>query len=319
MDSFQKVEVVDKRVVAKGITAFRVSAEGQLSDAPPGAHIDVRLPSGTIRQYSLTQVETTSPDHYEFAVLREQYGRGGSMELVDKVMPGDRLEITAPRSHFELETDHDRYLLLGGGVGVTPLIGMARALKAQSKAFTFHVCAKTAEHVAFKGELDATNGGRMRYAFSQDSDSFRLHLPSLLSSVDDSVQVYACGPQRFLKEIEDIATDWPAGRLRVEHFTNELEAIPDELSGDFNIKLNKSGKTLAVPSHKTILEVLAEAGVPAPSSCEEGVCGTCITKVLEGEIIHRDACLYDEEKDANTAIACCVSRGHPGSTIVLDL
>jgi len=320
MEAYRPVEVIAKEAVARGITAFRVAGAGPLPDSPPGAHIDVKLPSGTVRQYSLTQNQTRSPEHYEFAVLREQYGRGGSVEIVDRVERGDRLEITSPRSTFELDTSHSRYFLLGAGVGLTPLLGMARTLSQSGASFAFHICAKTAEHVPFKSELDAAPyASVVKYYFSQQNQSLRVHLPSLLSALFEDTQVYACGPERFLKEIERIASDWPAGRLRVERFTNELESLPDELSGAFSIELRKQGKTLAVPAGKSILDVLDEAGIPAPSSCKEGVCGTCVTNVLEGEIIHRDACLYDEEKEANTAIACCVSRGYPGSTVVLDL
>jgi len=320
MENYFPVEVVRKKAAARGITAFRVAAAGRLADSPPGAHIDVRLPSGTVRQYSLTQEQTAAPEYYEFAVLREQYGRGGSVEIVDRVECGDKLEITAPRSNFELDTSQARYFLLGAGVGITPLLGMARALDGIGARFSFHICAKTADHVPFKSELDASPyADAVKYYLSQDNQSLRVHLPSLLSAVYSDTQVYACGPDRFLKEIERLTAHWPAGRLRVERFTNELEELPDELSGEFTIELRKRGGQFAVPSGKSILDVLDEAGVPAPSSCKEGVCGTCIAQVLGGEIIHRDACLYDEEKEANTAIACCVSRGRPGSTVVLDI
>jgi len=320
MDGGRFVEVVWKEQVARDITAFRVADGRSLAPAPPGSHIDVCLPSGTVRQYSLIQEETRAPAHYEFAVLREADGRGGSVEIVDQVGQGDRIEISEPRSNFELDTSKPRYLLLGAGVGITPLLAMAQALQRVDADFVFHICAKTAHHVAFKDRIDASPyAGRVTYHFSEAAPSSRLRLKGLLASVPDDAQIYACGPDRFLDEIARLGADWPVGRLRVEHFVNTVEALPDELAGEFTVELRKSEFTLAVPADKSILEALVEAGIAAPSQCKEGVCGTCVIPVLAGEIIHRDACLYEEEHDENSAIACCVSRGHPGSTIVLDM
>lgn len=312
--------VVEKTEVARSIFRFLLQTAYPTPTGEAGSHIDVHLPSGLVRQYSLVSSNRGTRTTHEIAVLREEDGRGGSVELCDEVRIGHRLQISEPRSNFSLEPDRESYLLLGAGIGITPLLYMADELERSGARFSFHVCARTPEHVAFKSELDAADyAGRVTYHFSRTPESGRLDLPAFLRVVPADTQIYACGPSRFLDEIDESTPDWPAWRVRKERFSNELEEVPESQRGEFTIKLAKSNLVLSVPADKSVLEVLADAGVPTASSCREGVCGTCVTAVLSGEILHRDACLYDEEKEENTAMACCVSRGVPGTTVVLDL
>ena len=317
-------KVIEKSVVGKDVCAFTLAPlEGSFPPARPGAHIDVHLPDGSVRQYSLTRAarpgETTQPT-YEIAVLREANGRGGSAAMCDAVRAGDEVRISPPRNNFELEADKPFYLLLAGGIGVTPLLAMARELHARKADFQLHVCARTPDHVAFYDDLrQGALRDRAVFHFSETAPSSRLDLSVLLSAAPDGAQVYACGPQRFLAAVDDITCGWPVGRVRKERFSADPDTTAPEEGGVFSVRLARSAIEIEVPANKSLLEALNDAGVKTESSCREGVCGTCVAPVLSGDILHRDACLYDEEKAANTAIACCVSRGKPGATLVLDL
>ena len=317
-------KVIEKSVVGKDICAFVFAPlEGRFPPALPGAHVDVHAPGGPVRQYSLTRAarsgETTQAS-YEIAVLREPNGRGGSAAMTDTVRVGDEVRISPPRNNFELEPDKPFYLLLAGGIGVTPLLAMARDLHVRKAAFELHVCARTPYHAAFYDDL--CNGpfrDNTVFHFSETARPSRLDLAGLLAATPAGAQVYACGPQRFLAAVDDSTRGWPVGRVRKERFSADADAAAPEGGGAFSVRLARSAIEIEVPANKSLLEALNDAGVEMASSCREGVCGTCVAPVLSGDILHRDACLYDEEKAANSAIACCVSRGKPGATLVLDL
>lgn len=312
-------KVVKKSEVAKDIFSFVFKTQSPAPKGQAGSHIDVHL-GDMIRQYSLISSTGRPEAEYQIAVLREADGRGGSVKLCDTVCVGDEICISVPRNNFELELDRSYYVLLGAGIGVTPLIYMANVLQTLGKSFEFRISAQKPDRVAMKDVLDQSAfADKIQYHFSKVSSPNCLELEGCLEDVPERSQIYACGPTRYLDEITALTKGWPQWRVRMERFTNEVEALSDEDSGPFTVEFHRSGGNANVPSEKSLLDVMNDAGVSMASSCLEGVCGTCITPVISGDIIHRDACLYDEEKEDNTAMAPCVSRGRPGTTVVLDI
>lgn len=316
-----KVRVSEKYRVAENAFGFRLTGQEEpLPPADPGAHIDVHLPSGLVRQYSLT-TSGGAPEAYEIGVLREASGRGGSKELCDELAIGDDLVISAPRNNFALHPNHGRTVLLAGGIGITPLLSMARALQERGAEFDLHHCARSPEHAAFRErvaqELSAAN---VHYHYDEIAEANPLDIDGFIAGLGEGDHLYACGPAGFLEAVEQATSGWERGRFHCERFVANVAPLTAEESGAFNVRLAGSGREFVVPGDKSILEILQEAGLPLDFSCQEGVCGTCIAMVLEsGAILHRDSCLYPDERDANSAIALCVSRGAPGTTIVLDL
>lgn len=322
MSQIIKAEIVEKYEAAKDVFALTLRSEGLSSGAAKaaGAHIDVYLPSGIVRQYSLTGLKRDEPAMLTIAVLREAQGRGGSVELCDKINVGDTLQISLPRNTFALDTSQDDYRLLAGGIGLTPIIHMATELQELRRDFRLDICARSVENLPFRTFLDsAPFADRIVYHFSDGAVSSRLDLPSYIASIPPRAQLYACGPNRMIQEIEKLTAEWNIERVRTERFRNEQGPVSSSEDGEFTVQLARSGLTLLVPPGQTLLDVLNCAGIMTASSCLEGVCGTCITDVISGDIVHRDVCLYDEEKRANSAIAPCVSRAKPGTTLVLDL
>lgn len=322
MSDIVSATVIEKWQAARDIYAFTMAVERPeaIGDASPGSHIDVVLPSGEVRQYSLTGLSRDDPSRITIAVLREEQGRGGSIEMCDTFSVGDDVPISPARNTFALDYGRSDYRLLAGGIGLTPILSMAFALHEAGRSFQLDICTRSPADVAFKTMIEAMPfAHRIRYYHSAEPGDGRLDLPAYLAAIPPDAQLYACGPARMMDEIDEYTKGWDAQRLRTERFSNEVAELSAEESGVFTIELARSGRSFEIPEDKSILDVLNAEGISKDSSCLEGVCGTCITDVLSGDIIHRDACLYDEEKEANSAIACCVSRGKPGTTVVLDL
>lgn len=292
--------------------------ESAFAPAGAGAHIDVKLPSGLIRQYSL--VREPRDGVYEIGVLREEHGRGGSKELCDLVAVGDALEISGPRNNFPLEPGRARYLLIGGGIGLTPLLAMARSLHERGSPFDFHICAKTPETLPFRAEIERSAWAeRVFVHYSVGSAAERLDLPALLGATAPDTQVYICGPKRMLATADEITRSWMPSRLRTERFTPADVIISAEDQGSFEVVAARSGKRFCVAHDVSLLAALKLNGIAIDSSCHEGTCGTCVTPVLSGELVHRDSCLYDDERESGKLMAVCVSRARPGTELVLDV
>ncbi|MEM7570184.1 MAG: PDR/VanB family oxidoreductase [Pseudomonadota bacterium] len=313
--------VAHKERCARDVYALTLSVPPSAAPVTPGAHIDVSLPGGLMRQYS---VFDAAPDRrtLKIAVLREEEGRGGSKALCDDVYVGQTLTVSAPRNHFELVLDQKHYVLIGGGIGITPLFAMAHALASRAASFELHYCARARGDAALCEEIEVSPWApRAHFYFSEEGPSPRLDLPSLMRELRADASVYICGPERMLLESQDLAAalQWPAGKLRFESFSPVQAAVPRADTAAFRVRLSQSGEEFDVAADQTLLEALTGQGVDVPTSCTEGVCGSCITPVISGEIDHHDCCLYDEEKEANTAIAVCVSRGKTGGLLVLDL
>ncbi|MFD2739592.1 Rieske 2Fe-2S domain-containing protein [Sulfitobacter aestuarii] len=312
----QRVRVAEKVETGKGVIALRLEPlRGSLATFQPGAHIDVHLPNGLVRQYSLTNGPGQT-DHYRIGVKREAESGGGSAALHDQVQVGDVLAISAPRNNFPLRRDAVQTIFIAGGIGVTPLLSMARALQAQGLDFAFHYFVQSPEHAAFAGEMAGFGAALHLHAGLTPQDT-GTRLAELLATPGHARHVYLCGPGPMLEAARGIAADqgWPESAVHFEYFKNTRE-IDD--SSSFEIDLARSAMSLTVPAGRTILEVLRENGVDMPSSCEQGACGTCRVAVIEGEITHQDVYLSPGEKAEGKSIMTCVSRAASGR-LILDI
>jgi ferredoxin-NADP reductase/nitrite reductase/ring-hydroxylating ferredoxin subunit len=311
-----RVVVARKWETAERVAGFELESIGNpLPTYQPGAHIDVHLPNGLIRQYSLTNGPGEG-SVYRIGVKLEPGSRGGSSCLHETVREGDVLAISAPRNNFPLRRDSVKTILVAGGIGVTPLLAMAQTLARDGLDYKLHYFAQTDDHLAFAPVLDRLGDGVVRHLGLSPDDTGST-LTQLLAEYDGAYHVYVCGPGPMLEATRDIAADagWPDDAVHFEYFKNTTE-IDD--SSTFEISLARSALTLDVPGGKTILEVLRDNGVPMPSSCEQGACGTCSVNVLEGEPDHQDVHLNKSEKAAGNRIMTCVSRAK-SARLVLDI
>ena len=311
-----RVQVARKWKAAEGVTAFELeSLAGPLPTHQPGAHIDLHLPNGLVRQYSLTNAagEGTS---YRIGVKLEPASRGGSQCLHESVHTGDVLAISEPRNNFPLRRDATKTLLVAGGIGITPLLSMAQTLDHDGLAYELHYYAQSDEHLAFADVLDQLGDGLIVH-LGLSADETGLSLTHLLSNYEPRTHVYVCGPGPMLEATRRLASaaSWPDQAVHFEYFKNTTE-IDD--SSTFEISLARSALTLTVSSGETILEVLRANGVSMPSSCEQGACGTCAVTVLEGAALHQDVFLNQSERLAGDRIITCVSRAQ-SARLVLDI
>ncbi|QPL46096.1 oxidoreductase [Halomonas sp. A40-4] len=313
------VEVKARHEEALGIATFEL-ADPHGRPLPPfsaGAHIDVQVKEGVIRQYSLCN-HSEERDRYLIGVLRDEASRGGSVAMHDEIKEGDFLLISAPKNHFPLKPAKRTYLL-AGGIGITPLLCMAERLARTETDFALHYCARSAERMAFRERIEASSfADKAHFYLDDDTASPALDLEKLLGEPDADAQVYVCGPGGFIDAV--ISTGkrcgWPDEQLHTEYFAGAETASEDD--GSFEVRIASSGAAFTVPADKTVHQVLAENGIEIMVSCEQGVCGTCLTGVLEGEPDHRDLYLEDDEHAANDQFTPCCSRAK-SKTLVLDL
>jgi ferredoxin-NADP reductase len=292
----------------RGLT-LRAAGGGDLPEWQPGAHVDLILGEGLVRQYSLCG-DPADRQRWELAVLREPDGRGGSRYVHEKLAEGARLDAEGPRNHFRLDGS-PAYIFIAGGIGITPILPMIAAASAAGADWRLLYGGRRRESMAF---LDRLAGHGDRVSVCPQDTTGLLDL-GLLDTPRPGTLVYCCGPAPLLDAVEARCAGWPAGSLRVERFTAPEVTGPDH---DFDVELAATGKTVRVPSGVSILKAVEEAGVPVLSSCQEGTCGTCETVVLAGEPDHRDAVLTDEERAAGDLMMICVSRCR-GERLTLDL
>ncbi len=320
--AFAMIEVIVGaiRLEAQDIHSFELfRADGAaLPSFEPGAHIDLHLPNGLVRQYSLCG-PAERPRHYRIAVLRCRDSRGGSATLHAELRVGQRLRIGEPRNLFPLSPEPGPRLLFAGGIGITPLLAMAERLARDGANFQLHYCAHSAERAAFVDYLDrCAFADRVHCHFDHGDSSRRADLRALLAASPRDAQLYLCGPAGFMQWIEESARElgWEASRLHREHFA----AAPRDANADgtFEVQLASNGALIRVAAGQTVLAALREAGVDLPASCEQGICGTCLTRVLDGEPEHRDLYLSEEEQAANDCFTPCCSRSR-SPRLVLDL
>jgi ferredoxin-NADP reductase len=279
----------------------------------PGAHIDLGVGPGLVRQYSLCG-DPADRTAWRVAVLREEDGTGGSEHVHERVREGDILDARGPRNHFEL-LPSPRYLFVAGGIGITPILPMVAAAQRAGADWHLHYCVRTRARMAFAGELSGGSGDRV--TIHVDDEGSLLDFGALLGTPVADTLVYCCGPEGLLAIVEELCAPWPSGSLRIERFAPKPQGEPLRAEA-FEVELAQSGLTLTVPPDKSVMEVLEEAGVPILHSCREGTCGTCETAVLEGAVDHRDSLLSGAEQAANDVMFVCVSRA-VGPRLVLDL
>ena len=281
-----------------------------------GAHIEIKLTEDLYRSYSLAN-DCSETHRYVIAVHHSPESKGGSAYIHQSLQEGDVVWATSPRNHFPLDETTHEYVLIAGGIGITPILAMAYRLNALGKQWTLHYCARTQQHAAYQdalAELSKSSGNTVQYYFDQEPNGQSLNLAELVKNTAVESHFYCCGPKGMLNAFED-ATAHRKDTAHLEYFSAKEDAA---LEGGYEIELAKSNLILRVPAGKSILDVVFEAGISVPSSCREGICGSCETAILCGEADHRDALLSDEEKISNETMMICCS-GAKSKKLVLDL
>lgn len=304
------VRVIRKELLTPDIARFELVDRGgkQLPPFSAGSHIDVHLPNGMVRQYSLcnSPMET---HRYVLGVLRNTSSRGGSIAFHDQVREGDSLTVGQPRNHFPLMASARKSLLLAGGIGITPILAMAVSLATNGDDFELHYCGRTATRMAFRDQLDSAEfAANVRYYVDDGLPEQRMNLSKVLSLPSPDTHIYVCGPQGFIEVVKSSAQaqGWPSENVHYEYFgAATLAGAADRA---FSLQLKSNGKVVSVAPGQTAIAALASVGVSVPTSCEQGVCGTCLIKVLDGEPDHRDHYLTPAEQKENRQFLPCVSR-----------
>jgi vanillate O-demethylase ferredoxin subunit len=320
-DSLLNVVVTRKHYEARDIASFELaSEEGRaLPSFAAGSHVDVHLPGALVRQYSLCN-DPSETHRYVIAVLRDESGRGGSKAVHDLVHEGDRLQISAPRNHFALAHQVPHHLLLAGGIGVTPILCMAERLAATGESFDMHYCTRSKERTAFAARIaQATFSESVQLHHDDRDGGSTFELDRILDSAPAGAHLYVCGPRGFMHAVLNMARAkaWTEERLHYEFFGASAD-LTATTGNSFSVRIASSGATIDVPSECTVVQALAANGIEVLTSCEQGVCGTCLTRVLSGQPDHRDSYLTPEEQAANDQFLPCCSRSK-SSLLVLDL
>lgn len=299
------------------ISSFElVSSDGDLLPAfQAGAHIDVHLGDGLIRQYSLANC-SSEQQRYVIGVLRDPHSRGGSEYVHTQLQCGQRLTISAPRNLFALEPNLEEAILCAGGIGITPILAMAKELKRQNKLFQLYYFVKTRSALAFLDDL--SDLGESVHIHIDDEITTHCDLPRELTQRGSHKHLYVCGPDGFMNFVIQTAQqqEWPDHNIHKEHFSAPTIDTPDD--GSFSIQILKTGQLIHVAEDQTAAKALEAAGVIVPVSCEQGICGTCLVNVVKGEIDHRDMYLTEEEQAAHNQFTPCCSRAK-SKLLVIDL
>ena len=283
-----------------------------LPEFSAGAHIAVRVPNGLLRKYSLCN-DPAERNRYQIAVKREINGRGGSTNLIDAVKAGDELTVTAPVNDFGLPPRAQDFLFIAGGIGVTPIMAMIRQVMAEGKRFRLFYCSRSPETTAFRDELSMSQLKDMVTIHYDDGDASRsLDLRPILAERKNREHLYCCGPRPLMEAVRAMTDHWSSTAVHFEAFSEAETHKADDKP--FKTRLARSGAVLDVPTDRTILEALREHGLKVPSSCETGTCGTCRTKLVAGEVDHRDLVLAEHER--KDTIMICVSRSRGGDIII---
>lgn len=320
-----EVRVASIHRVAEDVIALelRPITDEALPPFTAGAHIDVELPirdlngQPLVRQYSLCN-DSAEQDRYVIAIGRDANSRGGSAWLHDHVQAGQSLTISAPRNHFPLRESAAHSVLVAAGIGVTPLLSMARRLSALGRSWTFYYCARTPQRAAFLDELRQLPGTLVP-VFDGVPGGQQIDLIAVVAQAPAGAHLYCCGPSGLMGAFEKATSRLPPEQVHVEWFIPRISpAVRQGTDRTFEIRLARTGLRLNVPADKSVLDVLVEAGVSIPHSCCDGVCGTCETRVLEGQPDHRDSVLFGEDTKCTDRMMVCVSRS-AGPFLTLDL
>ncbi|OOL32978.1 ferredoxin [Rhodococcus rhodochrous] len=309
---------------AEGVVSIRlIDTNGsELPAWAPGAHLDLILPSGKVRQYSLCG-DPGDRAAYTVAVLREEHGRGGSRELHDSALVGRTMSVRGPRNHFPL-VDAPSYLFVAGGIGITPMLAMVREVRRRGVPWRLVYGGRSRSSMAFLDELDRIGGGNVDVV-PQDSHGM-LDLDAALAAVPGDCVIYCCGPEGLIRATEErVDSRFAPDALHVERFgassssqCSETPAPAESAGTGFEVELRRTGAVLDVPPERTLLDVVRDSVPDFLSDCEEGFCGACEVRVLEGEPEHHDLLLSDRERACGDRMMICVGRSR-SPRLVLDL
>ena len=302
------VVVESVTAVAQGIVKLRLVAPdgGPLPRWTPGSHIDIECGGPNLtRQYSLCG-DPADAGAFEIAVLHEPQGRGGSAWIHENVRPGRSLNIRGPRNHFRMDEYAAKIIFVAGGIGITPVSAMALRAKALSLDYEIHYSGRSRKTMALLERLHTLHGERLRvYA---DDEGNRNNLQALLADPRNGTQVYACGPAGMLAALEASCASWPPDALRTEHFVSTAGPLDADKEHAFEVHLKDSGVVITVAADQTLLSALRAANIDVQSDCEEGLCGSCEVRVLEGKVDHRDVVLTRAERETHSKMMTCCSR-----------
>ncbi len=308
---------------AEGILGFELVPMPPLKELPAftaGAHIDLHLPNGLIRSYSLLN-DPQERHRYRVGVNKDAQSRGGSRYMHEVLRAGDTLAISAPRNNFPLEEQAPLNVFFAGGIGITPMMSMIARNRQLGRPWKLYYAARTRRNAAF---LDTLHGYQsdlsdpnveLSFTFDQEPDGQRMDLAGIIKALPPEAHVYCCGPLPMLTAFEQAAAGLPPAQVHFEYFAAKESAATD---GGFTVELARSGQSVSVRAGQTILDSLLDIGIEPPYSCQEGICGTCEVRVLEGTPDHRDLVLSAAEKAANNRMMICCS-GAKSARLVLDL
>jgi ferredoxin-NADP reductase len=302
------LKVANRRAAAHEIVTFDLvdPSGAPLPEFAAGAHVDVRTRDGLIRQYSLSN-DPAERHRYRLGVLLDPNSRGGSTAIHAGFAEDEVVEVGVPRNLFPVRSGSDPSLLFGGGIGITPLLSMAYEVEAAGRAFALHYCVRDRSRAAYIDEIESGRLAPNTVLHLDDGPAEqRLDVAALLAEANPKTTIYVCGPGGFINYVLDAARrcGWSEDRLHSESFASSAD-----LDGDsFEIIAERSGLRLVVPAGTSAATVLLEAGVDVSVSCEQGICGACLTDVIEGVPDHRDLVQSEEEKATNKQVALCCSR-----------
>jgi ferredoxin-NADP reductase len=312
--------LTDIKPVARetNLYTFRRVDGAPLPAYKPGAHIDLHLPNGLTRQFSLV-VPASDPESYVVGVKRDPESRGGSRYIIDEMRVGHEIKISAPRNTFPLVEDAEHVVLFAGGIGITPIWCMAQQLAALGRSWKLYYACRSRADMAFVETLEKFDQ-KFRHLHFDDQAGKVLDIAAAMAETPQNAHIYCCGPNPMLKAFEAATAGRPRHLIHVEYFTPKEEASADQDSklGGFWVELARSGEEYFIPEGKKVLEVLYEAGVDVDYSCELGICGACETKVISGIPIHHDSVLSEEEQATNEKVMICCC-GCKTERLILDM
>lgn len=308
-----RLHAVAFETAAVRLIDLRDPGGGALLPFQPGAHVDLKLNGGLKRSYSLIG-DPADSSRYFLGVQRDPQSRGGSRYLHDRARVGDLVEVSEPVNQFPLVEDAAASVFIAGGIGITPILPMVERLAALRRPYVLHYGVRDRSALPFQSRL-ARHGDRVRTAFSREPGGCRLDVAAIVETAPLGAELYCCGPRGMLHAFAAATAGRDPARVHVEHFS---AVEPAAVESGFEVVLARTGRTVAVPPGKTILDALNEVGIEPACSCIEGVCGTCETRVLGGMPDHRDAILTPEERAQGRTMMICVS-GAKTSRLVLDL
>ena len=310
------LRIMHKQEIARDIVQFdlRDPCGAELAPFTPGAHLTLQTPNGLQRDYSLCN-DPAERDRYVIAVKRENSGSGGSISLIDETRPGDFLQVSGPLNNFELPGRAKNFIFIAGGIGIAPIMSMVRHLRHEAeKSFRLFYCTRTPDVTPFLEELNEPGfNGRVTIHHDDGDPGRMLDLWPVLEQRKNQEHIYCCAPRPMMEAVRDMTGHWSSAAVHFETFSKPTAVRPEDRP--FRVRLARSHLEFEVPVGKTLLQAMREHGAVVPSSCESGTCGTCRTRLLEGEAEHRDLVLAEHEK--GETIMVCVSRART-PYLVLD-